>query len=79
MYANVFCHICNGEYFFRDIFCPKYGEDFIFAGKSGIGEGFIALIDVNFIAVTSDRHHSKVKELPTACAIKNVSCFESGF
>ncbi|XP_060600362.1 uncharacterized protein LOC132753840 [Ruditapes philippinarum] len=71
MYANVFCHICNGEYFFRDIFCPKYGEDFIFGGKSGIGEGFIALIDGNFIAVTSDRHHSKVKELPTACAIKN--------
>ncbi|XP_060600365.1 uncharacterized protein LOC132753843 [Ruditapes philippinarum] len=71
MYANVFCHICNGEDFIHNIFCPKYGEDFIFGGKSGIGEGFIALIDGNFIAVTSDRHHSKVKELPTACAIKD--------
>jgi hypothetical protein len=79
MYANVFCHICNGEYFYRQIFCQKYGEDFILGGKSGFGEGFIALIDSGFIAVTSDIHHSKVKELPTACAIKDVSCFESGF
>lgn len=71
MYANVFCHICNGEEFVRHFFCQKYYG--ILDGKGGKKGGFIALIDDKFITQTRDTDDTKNKVLSIACPVKAVS------
>jgi hypothetical protein len=73
MYANVFCHICNAEPFFRHTFCNKYAG--FSDSRGGFGDGFIALIDGKFITERRDNRHFIHKDIPTACSVKDVSCF----
>jgi hypothetical protein len=73
LYANVFCHICSAETFYRQGFCTKYdvtNHDFNQKGEFG---NFEALLDNIYITTSKDTK----KEVfpPLACSSKNVSYF----
>jgi hypothetical protein len=74
MYANVFCHICNGEFFHQKTKCTKYTGS-MFSKIKLVPQGFTALIDVRFITGTRLVGRDKV---PIACSYNNVSCFIKG-
>jgi hypothetical protein len=69
MYANVFCHICNGEYYSSFLFCRKLPE---YNTKGANSKGFTALIDTNFIDELNDNSIVKEETIPEACFLDNV-------
>jgi hypothetical protein len=75
MYANVFCFICNGEYFSKSLVCRKISD----GGFKGVkSKGFTALIDSDLINTLNDNHNVKEVSLPKACSLNdNVSLFYS--
>jgi hypothetical protein len=77
MYANVFCHICNGEYFRNMLFCHKLLEDE--SPKSAKTKGFTALIDGSFIDELNDKRIVKEQAILKACFLDNVSLLPSCF
>ncbi|XP_053373383.1 uncharacterized protein LOC123532467 [Mercenaria mercenaria] len=70
LYANVFCHICNAEFFIKEMFCKKIQDD----GRKRIFKGgFAGLIDGDFINNGRLDNLGEATDVPVACGIVNTS------
>jgi hypothetical protein len=72
LYANVFCHICSGDWYFRIKTCNiQIGDTPV---KSETVQGFKALIDGNFISEINNTPKEREQVLHSACSVNSVSC-----
>jgi hypothetical protein len=76
MYANVFCHICNAEYFSHRLECRK--SDVSIRGITT--KGFVAILNNDYIAEKNDLNLIKeAPKVPSACSLKVVSFYFKHF